>query len=297
MMCLTSATELSQKIKAWKVEGCSVAFVPTMGNLHQGHLSLVEKAKGLADKVVVSIYVNPMQFGVGEDLDSYPRTLPEDQKLLNECAVDLLFLPNNSVMYPGDMENDARVVLPELSQILCGEARPSHFAGVTTVVNKLLNIVQPDIAIFGEKDYQQVFLIKKMVADLFMPVTVLSSPTVREASGLAMSSRNQYLTSEQHLQAASVYQVLQGAKDAALAGEDLRQLESRCEEKLTKEGFRVDYVSFRSTATLQIAESKMIVPKFEVRSEVKSGVKEEGVVLLIAAWLGKTRLIDNLVIR
>lgn len=280
MMCLTSATELSQKIKAWKSEGCSIAFVPTMGNLHQGHLSLVEKAKSLADKVVVSIYVNPMQFGVGEDLESYPSSLPEDQKALNENAVDLLFLPNNRVMYPGDMENDARVVLPELSQILCGEVRPSHFAGVTTVVNKLLNIVQPDVAVFGEKDYQQVFLIKKMVADLFMPVTILSAPTVREVSGLAMSSRNQYLTREQCLQAALVYQALQSLKEAVSAGNDFRQLESQCAEKLTEDGFRVDYVSFRSTATLQVAE-----------------VKDEGVVLLIAAWLGKTRLIDNLVIR
>lgn len=279
MMCLTSAAELSQKIKAWKMDGQTISFVPTMGNLHRGHLSLVEKAKTLADKVVVSIYVNPMQFGIGEDLESYPRTLAEDQKALNDQSVDLLFLPNNTVMYSSDMENDTRVILPELSQILCGEVRSSHFAGVTTVVNKLLNIVQPDIAVFGEKDYQQVFLIKKMVADLFIPVNVFSAPTVREASGLAMSSRNQYLTSDQHLQAALIYQALCDLKEAVSARHDFRQLESQCAGKLTKDGFRVDYVSFRSTVTLQLAEAR-----------------DEGVVLLIAAWLGKTRLIDNLVI-
>ena len=278
MLLFESASAVTKQIQDWKQENLKIAFVPTMGNLHQGHLSLVEQAKTMADKVVVSIYVNPMQFSLGEDLDNYPRTLEADKIALEELEVELLFLPDNQTMYPAGSENTTQVIVPGLSKILCGEFRPEHFAGVTTVVNKLLNIVQPDVAIFGEKDFQQVFIINKMVADLFMPIKIISSPTVREADGLAMSSRNQYLEKQQRQQAVVIYQNLLSLKNDAISGVDLRRLESTGVENLLYAGFKVDYVSFRSVQTLQPAD----------RSDRK-------VVLLIAAWLGKTRLIDNLI--
>jgi len=278
MLQFESANAVTKQVQDWKRENLKIAFVPTMGNLHQGHLSLVEQAKTMADKVVVSIYVNPMQFGIGEDLDNYPRTLEMDKSALEALAVDLLFLPDNQTMYPTDTESSTQVIVPGLSKILCGEFRPEHFAGVTTVVNKLFNIAQADVAIFGEKDFQQVFIIKKMVADLFMPIQIASSPTVREKDGLAMSSRNQYLEKEQRQQAIVIYQNLLALKNDAMNGADLRRLESTGVENLLFSGFRVDYVSFRSVQTLQPAD----------RSDGQ-------VVLLIAAWLGKTRLIDNLI--
>jgi len=277
MICCETIVDIKQHVQAWKSQQKTIAFVPTMGNLHQGHLSLVEKAKTLADKVVVSIFVNPMQFGAGEDLENYPRTLTEDSELLTDLNVDLLFLPNNGVMYPPNLGRSTEVFVPEISKTLCGQFRPDHFLGVTTVVNKLFNIVEANVAVFGEKDFQQVFIIKKMVDDLFMPIEIISSATVRESDGLAMSSRNQYLSSEQRQQAALIYQVLQELKDLALAGSDLRQLESQGIEKLLVAGFKVDYVSFRSRKDLQPAKNN-----------------DREIVLLVAAWMGETRLIDNL---
>lgn len=278
MLQLESAKAITEQVKDWKQANIKIAFVPTMGNLHQGHLSLVKQARTIADKVIVSIYVNPMQFGVGEDLDSYPRTLDADKAALEALEVDLLFLPDNQVMYPDETENSTQVIVPGLSKILCGEFRPEHFAGVTTIVNKLFNIVQADVAVFGEKDFQQVFIIKKMVADLFMPIQVASSPTVREEDGLAMSSRNQYLEKEQRQQATTIYQNLLSLKESAINGDDLRRLEAIGVENLLFSGFRVDYVSFRSVHSLLPADHS-----------------DQQVVLLIAAWLGKTRLIDNLI--
>jgi len=277
MRQIESAIAISELIEDWKQNNFKIAFVPTMGNLHQGHLSLVEQAKTMADKVVVSIYVNPTQFGVGEDLDNYPRTPDTDIKALKELDVDLLFLPDNQTMYSVNTEDSTQVIVPELSKILCGEFRPGHFDGVTTVVNKLLNIVRADVAIFGEKDFQQVFIVKKMVADLFMPVQIVASPTVREADGLAMSSRNQYLDKEQRKQASYIYQCLLALEKEAMNGGDFRRLESTGVENLLLSGFRVDYVSFRSADTLMPADRS-----------------DRQVVLLIAVWMGKTRLIDNL---
>lgn len=278
MLQIKSVAGMTQRVEEWKRSNLKIAFVPTMGNLHQGHLSLVEYARTIADKVIVSIYVNPLQFGVNEDLDNYPRTLESDQKSLEALEIDLLFLPDDQAMYSDDTSTLTYVSVPGLSKILCGEFRPGHFDGVTTVVNKLLNIVQADFAIFGEKDFQQVFIIKKMVDDLFMPVKIVSLPTVREADGLAMSSRNQYLDKEQRQQAAQIYQTLQLLKKKAKSGVNLRLLESNGVENLLISGFRVDYVSFRSKETLLPAKPS-----------------DQQLVLLIAAWMGETRLIDNLV--
>ncbi len=277
MQRVESAATLRQQIKVWKAKGQTIAFVPTMGNLHRGHLSLVEEAATVADKVVVSIFVNPMQFGVGEDLARYPRTLSADQNALEELSVDLLFLPTSEAMYARGMLDSSQVIVPGVSDILCGEFRPALFSGVTTVVSKLLNLVQPDTLILGEKDFQQVFIIRKMVEDLFMPVEVISKPTVRETDGLAMSSRNQYLEKEQRQQATLLYQALKELKEMAVNSNDYKQLEFNAVERLVAAGFRVDYVSFRSMETLQPAE-----------------FSDNSVVLLIAAWLGKTRLIDNM---
>jgi len=277
MQCVESAITLRQQIKAWKAKGQTIAFVPTMGNLHQGHLSLVKAASKVADKVVVSIFVNPLQFGVDEDLALYPRTLAVDQNVLENLSVDLLFLPNSETMYAKGTLDVTQVIVPGVSDILCGEFRPTLFSGVTTVVSKLLNLVQPDTLILGEKDFQQVFIIKKMVEDLFMSVEVMSLPTVRETDGLAMSSRNQYLKKTQRQQATVLYQTLKRTKEMAVKANNYSQLESIAEGELVAAGFRVDYVSFRSTETLQPAESS-----------------DNTVVLLIAAWLDKTRLIDNL---
>lgn len=277
MQCVESATLLRQQIKAWKAKGETIAFVPTMGNLHQGHLSLVKEAARVADNVVVSIFVNPMQFGVDEDLARYPRTLLADQNALEALSVDLLFLPNSETLYAKGMPDVTQVVVPGVSGILCGEFRPALFSGVTTVVSKFLNLVQPDTLILGEKDFQQVFVIRKMVEDLFIPVEVMSIPTVRETDGLAMSSRNQYLEKEQRRQATVLYQTLKQVKEMAANANDYNRLESVATEKLVAAGFRVDYVSFRSVETLRPAE-----------------FSDNTVVLLVAAWLEKNRLIDNI---
>ena len=277
MHTINAIHELRRQITNWKRNKQTVAFVPTMGNLHQGHLSLVEKARSICDKVVVSIYVNPTQFGANEDLGRYPRTLVADQQQLQAQATDLLFLPSDAVMYAGGTKSATRVIVPELSEILCGKSRPVHFPGVTTIVNKLFNIVQPDVAVFGEKDFQQLFIVKKMVVDLLMPVEIVSSPTVRERNGLAMSSRNQYLSDAQRQHAALLYKILRELREMALKNRDFRQLESIGEENLISSGFDVEYVSFRSMETLSPAAQS-----------------DDKVILLVAAWLGKTRLIDNL---
>ena len=279
MRQLSTVQSVTSQVEDWKQHNLTIAFVPTMGNLHQGHLSLVEQAQTLADKTIVSIYVNPLQFAKNEDLDNYPRTLEADQKALDALGVDLLFLPDDQTMYPAEMEKLTQVSVPGYSKILCGESRPGHFDGVTTVVNKLLNIVQADFAIFGEKDFQQIFIIKKMVADLFMPVKIVSAPTVRESDGLAMSSRNQYLSKEDRQKAAMIHQTMLSLIESVKNGVDFRLIESNGIENLLMSGFKVDFVSIRSVETLLPAESS-----------------DNQMVLLIAVWMGNTRLIDNTVI-
>ncbi len=263
----------------WRSEGEIIAFVPTMGNLHEGHLKLMDVARQHASKVIVSIFVNPTQFGVGEDIDSYPRTFDRDCSLLAERDVDLLFAPATEEIYNN---NDVltQVEVPGLSSILCGEFRPAHFVGVTTIVAKLFNIVQPDIAVFGEKDFQQLFLIKKMVHDLDFPIKVLGVPTVRESDGLAMSSRNSYLDSRQRKQAAYLHQYLALIVDKITAGErDYKKIEENAAKILENKGLLPDYVSIRRVSDLQPAKPD-----------------DSELVILSAVKLGSTRLIDNMTV-
>jgi len=268
--------EVSEIVADWKQAKKTIAFVPTMGNLHDGHLSLVEKAHAIADKVVVSIFVNPMQFGPNEDFDAYPRTLELDEKALSEKKVDLLFLPTNAVIYPNSVEVTTQVNVPGLSEILCGAHRPGHFLGVSTIVNKFFNIVQPDKAVFGQKDFQQVAIIKKMVTDLFMPIEIIAMPTRREADGLAMSSRNQYLTDSDRKKASKIYELMKQMADLIKNGAEIAEIESNALAILKSNGFEPEYFSFRDPVTL--------VPLKSPQTDM---------VIVVAARLGTTRLIDN----
>jgi pantoate--beta-alanine ligase len=275
---VTEIAALRRRIGAWRSAAERVAFVPTMGNLHRGHLELVRRARDLADRVVVSIFVNPMQFGPGEDFESYPRTPEEDGYALQALGVELLFTPSVETLYPGGTQQTTRVEVPGVSEGLCGASRPGHFTGVATVVARLFNLVQPDVAVFGKKDYQQLAVVRKMVDDLCFPVEIEGVETVRENDGLAMSSRNRYLTPEQRRVAPGLYRVLQDTADAVRSGEcDPRVLEEQALGALEKAGFRPDYVSIRQISDLGPARPQ-----------------EPGWVILAAAWLGRARLIDNL---
>jgi pantoate--beta-alanine ligase len=256
----------------------TLGFVPTMGNLHAGHLSLVSRARGEHDLVVVSIFVNPLQFGANEDLDSYPRTLDADTAALIAAGCDFLFLPSAAELYGDDMQASTRVQVPELGTHYCGASRPGHFDGVTTVVTKLFNIVQPDAAYFGLKDYQQFSIIRKMVDDLALPVSVHGIETAREASGLALSSRNGYLSAEQKAVAPLLYQTIKGIGDALAAGDqDFKRLIQAGKQQLQDAGLQPDYLAIANSATLQPATRE-----------------DSHLVILAAAFLGSTRLIDNL---
>ncbi len=255
-----------------------LAFVPTMGNLHEGHLALVRRARELADRVAVSIFVNPLQFDRREDLEAYPRTLEVDAALLEREGVALLFAPDADLIYPEGMERHTRVEVPVVTEGLCGAARPGHFTGVATIVCKLFNLVQPDIAVFGKKDYQQLLVIRKMVSDLAMPVEIVGVETVREADGLAMSSRNGYLTAEERQRAPALYRTLQETVAALRAGRrDYRVLEEAGASRLEEAGMRPDYFEIRRAADLG-----------------RPSGDEQALVILAAAFLGKARLIDNL---
>jgi len=278
MRTVNLIADLRQQVKAWRQQGQKIAFVPTMGNLHAGHLALVEQARQHADKVVVSIFVNPMQFGPDEDFDSYPRTLAVDSEKLEQVATDLLFVPPVAEIYPRGHGVASQVDVPEVSEGLCGASRPGHFTGVATVVAKLLNMVQPDYALFGEKDYQQLQVIRRMVADLCFPVEIISVPTLREADGLALSSRNGYLNVAERELAPKLYQALQTAVQGLVQGRrDYAALEQEGLDFLETAGFVPEYFSIRQAASLKLAEP---------------GMTE--LVILAAAKLGKTRLIDNL---
>ena len=252
-----------------------IGFVPTMGNLHEGHITLVRAAKKICDVVVVSIFVNPTQFGVGEDFDSYPRTLDQDSRLLAEAGCDIIFSPSVEQMY-GTQPRLTHIRVEGITNALCGQSRPGHFDGVALVVTKLFNIVQPDYAFFGEKDYQQLAVIRQFVQDLNIPLEVIGVPIVRAEDGLALSSRNGYLSEEQRKIAPTIYQLLKQAEQQLHSGQMLSQVLANISTELTQAGFIVDYVEARQP-NLQAIEQF-----------------DQNLVLFIAAKLGSTRLIDNL---
>src|SRR5690348_18009555 len=244
METVTTVAAVREHARRWRGEGRRIAFVPTMGNLHAGHVSLIEMARRHGDRFVASIFVNPMQFGPNEDFAHYPRTPAQDARMLAEAGCDLMFMPDVAEIYPNGSERATRVDVPELSNILCGEFRPGHFEGVATVVAKLFHIVDPDVAIFGEKDFQQLTVIRRMVADLCLRVEIVGAPTVRESDGLAMSSRNQYLTAEQRRLAPAIYRQLQQAVEALRSGvRDYARIEGAGRAALDGAGFRTDYFS------------------------------------------------------
>lgn len=269
--------ELRSRLSAWRAQGLRIALVPTMGNLHAGHYSLVELAKQNAEKVVASIFVNPTQFGACEDFGHYPRTPEADAEGLAKAGGDLLFLPSIETMYPLGPENAARIHLPGIADVLEGEHRPGHFEGVATVVARLFNMVHPDVAIFGRKDYQQLQVIRHLVRDLAFAVDIVPGATVREADGLAMSSRNQYLSTEQRRSAVEILRNLRIMREQAAQGLPLAGIEEEAVERLSAAGFVVDYAVVR--------RPDLGIPQ--------SG-NEGGLLGLIAARLGRARLIDNL---
>ncbi len=252
-----------------------IGFVPTMGNLHEGHLTLVRAAKKICDVVVVSIFVNPIQFGAGEDFDSYPRTLEQDSRLLADVDCDIIFAPSVEQMY-GTQPRLTNISVGQITDDLCGKSRPGHFDGVAVVVTKLFNIVQPNFAFFGQKDYQQLVVIRQLVQDLNMPLEVIGVPIVRAEDGLALSSRNGYLSEQQRAIAPTIYQLLKQAEQQLHEGQALAQVLESISNQLTQAGFVVDYVEARQTNLQPIAQF------------------DRNVVLFVAAKLGTTRLIDNL---
>lgn len=270
------------QVRDWKQQGLKVGFVPTMGNLHAGHLSLVEQAQQQADKVVVSIFVNPLQFGVGEDFERYPRTLVADEALLAQQGCDLLFAPSVSEMYPSKQAQPMIQVPSSLADKFEGQQRPGHFDGVATVVAKLFNAVQPDVAVFGQKDYQQWCVLSQMVSGLNWPITMIKAPIVRDSDGLALSSRNQYLTATQRRIAPNLFRTLQDlAQDLAEQRGQIQHLLHDSEQKLLQLGFdQVDYIELVDKACL------------ETIKDYRDFSPEQGV-LLVAARLGMTRLLDN----
>jgi pantoate--beta-alanine ligase len=277
METVTTIAAVRESVRGWHQEGLRVAFVPTMGNLHAGHVSLIEAARRHGDRFIASLFVNPMQFGPNEDFAHYPRTPDKDAGMLAAAGCDLLFMPDAAEIYPHGSQRSTQVAVPELSKILCGEFRPGHFEGVATVVAKLFNVVAPEVAVFGEKDYQQLTIIRRLVADLCMPVEIVGAPTVREPDGLAMSSRNQYLTRQERKIAPRIHQALQHAVDRLQTGErDFDAVEREGFQTLARHGFRPDYFSIRDAElSLPAAQSTELV-------------------VLTAARLGKARLIDNL---
>ena len=278
MRTVHTIKELRAVIRSYRAQGKRVGLVPTMGNLHEGHLALVRRALEASDVVVTSIFVNPMQFGAGEDLDAYPRTLAEDQRRLEAEGNNLLFAPTVEEVYPDGLARQTQVSVPEVSEGHCGASRPGHFDGVATVVTMLFNMVQPDAAVFGAKDYQQLAVIRKLVRDLFIPVDVIGLPTIRESDGLAMSSRNGYLSAAERKVAPALHRILSETGKALTNGsDDFTGLEASARDTLAAEGFRPDYFNIVNSLTLKPA-----VPG------------DRQLTVLAAAFLGTTRLIDNL---
>lgn len=277
MITSAAISNIRAQVKTWRSNGETVAFVPTMGNLHNGHITLVKEAKVKADRVVVSIFVNPMQFGKNEDLASYPRTLQEDSQSLVEAGADLLFTPTPETIYPKGLEQQTYVEVPDIGDELCGASRPGHFRGVATIVNKLFNIVQPDIALFGKKDFQQLLVIKTMVEDLSLPITIIGVDTIREASGLAMSSRNGYLTADEKQRAPALKQALDMMAQGIINGDSIDSVTEQANAIIVKAGFKPDYFSVRNANNFALAQPD-----------------DKELVILAAAYLGKARLIDNI---
>ncbi len=280
MLVVSSKQELDERLAEWRQQGEHVALVPTMGNLHAGHVSLVELAREHAERVVVSIFVNPTQFGEGEDFDEYPRTLERDTRRLKTTAADLIFAPDVETMYPFGLKDATTVSVPRITDNFCGASRPGHFDGVTTVVARLFALVQPDVAIFGQKDYQQQLVIRHMSADLSLPVSIITGETVREEDGLALSSRNQYLNDTERAKAPVLFKVLSAAgRDLQNGRRDFDALESESADKLNKAGFKVDYFSVRRAQNLEMPDRDC-----------------DELVVLAAVHLGEARLIDNAVV-
>ena len=277
MEILEEVSVLRSRVADWRGDGLRVALVPTMGNLHAGHLTLVREARALADRTLVSVFINPLQFGPQEDFAAYPRTLARDRKMLVEEGVDALFAPSEGAVYPHGVSDQTRVEVPGLSGILCGVSRPGHFVGVATVVCKLFNMAQPDLAVFGEKDFQQLMVIRRMTQDLSLPVEIHGVATVRETDGLAMSSRNAYLDAEERERAPELYRVLVRAGERLEGGMEAARAEQLAAAELGEARLRPEYVSVRRTRDLAPPQAQ-----------------DRELVILAAARLGRARLIDNL---
>lgn len=277
---IESKESLTEQLTEWRENGDHVALVPTMGNLHAGHLSLVELAREHAERVVVSIFVNPAQFGVDEDFEDYPRTLERDRRRLKMSAADVIFAPDVDTVYPFGLENATIVSVPGLTENFCGASRPGHFDGVTTVVARLFAIVQPDVAVFGQKDYQQQLVIRHMSIDLNLPVAIITGETVRDDDGLALSSRNSYLSDEERKRAPLLYASLQSIGEELQNGQrNFDELEAAAIRRLSEAGFDVDYLSIRRAQNLGPPDRDC-----------------DELVILAAAELGAARLIDNVVV-
>ncbi|MBS0575977.1 MAG: pantoate--beta-alanine ligase [Proteobacteria bacterium] len=279
MFTFTDLPELRARVRAWKIEGLRVGFVPTMGNLHAGHMALIDLAREHADRVVASVFVNPTQFGPNEDFSRYPRTLDADAAGLAAHDCDALFAPTVATMYPYGTGNEVKVQVPDITTILDGAHRPGHFDGVATVVARLFNMVQPDVAVFGQKDYQQLQVISRLVRDLAFPIEIVAAPTVRADDGLALSSRNQYLSPAEREVAPTIHATLLSMREGVRGGRTLAAVEAAATARLVAAGFAVDYATIR--------RADLGAPADHTRT---------GLVALIAARLGNTRLIDNLLL-
>lgn len=287
LQVIHTQAELRRQVARWRGEGLKVGFVPTMGNLHRGHLSLVEVAQETCDRVVVSVFVNPLQFGIGEDYEAYPRTFEQDQQKLITIGADLVFYPSVAEMYPNGM-TQTKVCGPELLTLpFEGAKRPGHFDGVTTVVLKLFNMVTPDVVVFGQKDFQQCAVIAQMIDDLCLPIEMRVAPIVREADGLALSSRNQYLSPAQRAIAPKLYQSLQQfAQQLQKGSTQVAALSSECRQTLLAAGFdAVDYI--------ELCDASTLLPILDHQISDKTSFNTQCFVILVVARLGKTRLLDN----
>ncbi|MBS0432240.1 MAG: pantoate--beta-alanine ligase [Proteobacteria bacterium] len=278
MRTVNDAPSLRAAVRAWKQEGATVGFVPTLGNLHAGHYSLLDLARKHADRVVVSVFVNPTQFAAGEDFEKYPRTLAQDSAGLAEHECDLLFAPDVETIYPCGAQHSIRIHVPQVTETLEGAHRPGHFDGVATVVAKLFTLVMPELAVFGQKDWQQLLVVKRLVRELSLPIEIIAAPTLREADGLALSSRNQYLNRAERALAPQIHATLQWMREAARDGHPARVVETVAMQRLERAGFAPDYAVLRRADDLALPDEG----------------EREGLVALIAARLGATRLIDNL---
>ncbi|VAW53903.1 Pantoate--beta-alanine ligase [hydrothermal vent metagenome] len=281
MISCHTIEQLRTQVSQWQQNGETIAFVPTMGHLHAGHLSLIDIAKKKASRVIVSIYVNPLQFAQDEDFASYPRTLDDDLVQLKSCDIDLVFLPDSTMIYPEGERLSTYVEVPELSHIIEGEFRPDFFRGVATVVLKLFNLVEPDIAVFGEKDFQQLLIIQRLVKDMCLPIEVVGGAIRREANGLAMSSRNVYLNNQEREISYLLSEALSAFKQQIEARSSVADAQAICTRTLEKQGFIVDYATLRETSCLDAVSDNELV-------------KDKELIILAAVKLGQTRLIDNL---